>query len=57
MYKDFHMKKIKAFFKQAARHKKPWRCDEYMKKIIILDRHPINSSKKSEIMQGNLPTE
>jgi hypothetical protein len=32
VYKDCHMKRIKTLFKQAARHKKPWRCEEYMKK-------------------------
>jgi metallophosphoesterase superfamily enzyme len=33
VYNDCHMKKIKAFFKQAARHNKSWRCEKYMKKI------------------------
>jgi hypothetical protein len=46
VYKNCHIKKIKAIFKQAARHKKPWRCEEYIKKLTILDRHPINSSEK-----------
>jgi hypothetical protein len=48
VYKDCHMKRIKTLFKQAARHKKPWRCEKYMKKIIILDRNPINSSENQE---------
>jgi hypothetical protein len=33
VYKDCHMKKINTLFKQAARHKKPWMCEKYMKKI------------------------
>jgi hypothetical protein len=27
VYKDCHMKKVKTFFKQTARYKKPWRCE------------------------------
>jgi hypothetical protein len=27
VYKDCHMKKVKTFFKQAVRYKKPWRCE------------------------------
>jgi hypothetical protein len=34
VYKDCRMKRIKSLFKQAARHKKSWRCEEYMKKKI-----------------------
>jgi hypothetical protein len=33
MYNDYHIKRVKTLFKQAARHKKLWRCEEYMKKI------------------------
>jgi hypothetical protein len=43
VYKDSHIKKVKTFFKQAARHKKPWRCEKYLKKLTTLDRHPISS--------------
>jgi hypothetical protein len=43
VYKDRHMKRVKTLFKQAARHKKPRRCEEYLKIIITLDRHPISS--------------
>jgi MULE transposase domain len=32
VYKNCHIKRIKALFKQAARHKKPWRCEEYINK-------------------------
>jgi hypothetical protein len=32
VYNDYHIKKIKVFFKQAARHNKSWRCEKYMKK-------------------------
>jgi hypothetical protein len=32
VYKDCHIKRVKIFFKQAARHKKLWRCKEYIKK-------------------------
>jgi hypothetical protein len=47
IYKDCHMKIINALFKQAARHKKPWRCNKYMKKkLTTLDRHLISSSEK-----------
>jgi hypothetical protein len=33
VYKDYYMKRVNDLFKQAARYKKPWMCDEYMKKI------------------------
>jgi hypothetical protein len=51
------MKKVKALFKQSTRHKKPWRCEEYMKKInnIILTFYKF--IRKVKIIQGNLPTE
>jgi hypothetical protein len=32
IYKDCHMKRVKTLFKQAARYKKLWKCEEYMKK-------------------------
>jgi hypothetical protein len=62
VYKDCHMKRIKTLFKQGARHKKLWRCEKYIKNLIILDRHPINSSEKQgsckKISQWNkCPTE
>jgi hypothetical protein len=57
MYKDCHMKRIKALFKQAARHKKSWRCEEYMKKINNIRPASYKFVKKSRIMQENLPTE
>jgi hypothetical protein len=58
IYNDCHMKIINALFKQAARHKKPWRCDEYMKKKINRIR-PTSYKfvRKTEIVQGNLPIE
>jgi hypothetical protein len=49
MYKDCHMKRINVLFKQAARHKKSWRCEEYMKKLITLDQHLISSSEKQKL--------
>jgi hypothetical protein len=57
VYKDCHMKRIKAFFKQAARHKKPWRCEKYMKKINNIRPASYKFVRKVGIMQGNLPTE
>jgi MULE transposase domain len=33
VYKDCHMKRINSLFKQAARHKKPWKYEKYLKKI------------------------
>jgi MULE transposase domain len=56
IYKNCHIKRIKALFKQAIRHKKSWRCEKYIKKLIILDRHPINSSEKQKSCKKNLPT-
>jgi hypothetical protein len=51
------MKRVKTLFKQAARYKKPWRCQEYLKKMnnIRLTSHKF--IKKAEIMQENLPTD
>jgi hypothetical protein len=46
VYKNCHINRIKTLFKQTARHKKPWRCEEYIKKLTVLDRHLINSSEK-----------
>jgi hypothetical protein len=46
VYKNCHIKIIKALFKQAVSHKKPWRCEKYIKKLTILDQHLINSSEK-----------
>jgi MULE transposase domain len=30
VYKNCHIKRIKVLFKQTAKHKKPWRCEEYI---------------------------
>jgi hypothetical protein len=57
MYKNCHIKRIKAFFKQAARHKKPWRYEEYIKKINNIRPTSYKFVRKAEIMQGNLPME
>jgi hypothetical protein len=57
MYKDFDMKRIKTLFKQAARHKKSWRCEKYMKKINNIRPISYKFVRKTEIMKGNLPTE
>jgi hypothetical protein len=35
VYKDCHMKRVKTLFKQAARHKKSWRCEEYLKNNVF----------------------
>jgi hypothetical protein len=43
IYKDCHMKRINVIFKQVARHKKAWMCEEYMKKLTILNRHPVST--------------
>jgi hypothetical protein len=57
VYKKFHIKRIKALFKQAARHKKSWRCEEYIKKINIIRPTSYKFVRKAGIMQENLPTE
>jgi hypothetical protein len=57
MYKDCHMKRVKTLFKQAARHKKSWRCEEYMKKINNIRPTSYKFVRKAGIMQGNLSTE
>jgi hypothetical protein len=57
MYKDCHMKIIKTLFKQAAKHKKSWRCEEYMKKINHIRPASYKFIRKAKIMQENLPTE
>jgi hypothetical protein len=51
------MKRVKTLFKQAARHKKPWRCEEYLKKINNIRPASHKFIRKAEIMQENLPTE
>jgi hypothetical protein len=43
VYKDCHMKRVKTLLKQTTRHKKPWRCEKYLKKLTTLDRHSISS--------------
>jgi hypothetical protein len=45
------MKRIKVLFKQAARHKKPWRCGEYMKKINNIGLTSYKFIRKTGIMQ------
>jgi hypothetical protein len=57
VYKDCHMKRIKTLFKQAARHKKLWRSEKYMKKINNIRPASYKFVIKSGIMQENLPTE
>jgi hypothetical protein len=57
VYKDYHMKRINALFKQTARHKKPWRYEEYMKKINHIRPASYKFVRKAEIMQENLLTE
>jgi hypothetical protein len=50
MYKDYHMKRVKTLFKQAARHKKSWRCEEYLKKINNIRPTSHKFIKKTGIM-------
>jgi hypothetical protein len=57
VYKDCHMKRVKTFFKQTARHKKPWRCEEYLKKINNIRPASHKFIRKAGIMQENLPTD
>jgi hypothetical protein len=57
VHKNCHIKRIKALFKQTARHKKPWRCEKYIKKINSIRPASYKFIRKAEIMQGNLPTE
>jgi hypothetical protein len=52
------MKRINALFKQAARHKKLWRCDEYIYIYIYIIRlASYKFVRKIRIIQENLPTE
>jgi hypothetical protein len=51
------MKRVKILFKQAARHKKPWRCEEYLKKINNIRVASHKFIRKAGIMQKNLSTE
>jgi hypothetical protein len=51
------MKRIKGLFKQAVRHKKPWKYEKYMKKINNIRPASYKFVKKSGIMQENLLTE
>jgi hypothetical protein len=51
------MKIIKSLFKQAARHKKPWRYKKYMKKINNIIPTSYKFVRKAEIIQENLPME
>jgi hypothetical protein len=57
MYKDCHIKRVKTLFKQAARHKKPWRYEEYLKKINNIRPASHKFIRKIRIMQGNFPTD
>jgi hypothetical protein len=50
------MKRVKIIFKQGARHKKPWMCEEYLKKINNIRPASHKFKRKAGIMQGNLPT-
>jgi hypothetical protein len=56
VYKSCHIKRIKALFKQAVRHKKPWRCEEYIKKVNSIRPASYKFVRKAGIMQENLPT-
>jgi hypothetical protein len=55
MYKDCHIKRINIFFKQAARHKKSWRYEKYMKKINHIRPTSYKFVRKVRIMQENQP--
>jgi hypothetical protein len=57
VYKNCHIKRIKTLFKQAARHKKPWRCEEYIKKFNSIRPASYKFVRKVGIMQENLPME
>jgi hypothetical protein len=51
------MKKVKTLFKQAARHKKPWMCEKYLKKINNIRPASHKFIRKARIMQENIPTD
>jgi hypothetical protein len=51
------MKRINTLFKQAARHNKPWRYDEYMKKINNIRPASYKFIRKQESCKKNLLTE
>jgi hypothetical protein len=57
VYKGCHMKRIKTHFKEAARHKKPLRCEKYIRKINHIRSTSYKFIRKIGIMQENLPTE
>jgi hypothetical protein len=48
------MKRVKTLFKQAVRHKKTWRCEEYLKKFNNITPASHKFIRKAGIMQGNL---
>jgi hypothetical protein len=50
VYKNGHIKRIKTFFKQTARHKKSWRCEKYMKKINKIRPASYKFVRKAGIM-------
>jgi hypothetical protein len=50
VYKHYHIKRIKSLFKQAIRHKKSWRCEEYMKKINNIRPTSYKFVRKAGIM-------
>jgi hypothetical protein len=51
------MKRVKILFKQAARHKKPWRCEEHLKKINNIRPASHKFIRKTGIMQENFSTD
>jgi hypothetical protein len=47
------MKRVKIFFKQAARHKKPWRCEKFLKKNNNIRPASHKYIRKTWIIQKN----
>jgi hypothetical protein len=57
MYKDCHIKRVNIIFKQAARHKKSWRCEKYLKKINNIRRTSHKYIKKKKNHSRKSPNE
>jgi hypothetical protein len=48
------MKRVKTLFKHAVKHKKPWRCEKFLKKNNNIRPASHKYIRKAEIIQENL---
>jgi hypothetical protein len=49
------MKRVKIIFKQPIRHKKPWNCEKFLKKINNIRPTSHKYIRNAEIIRENLP--